>query len=147
MIMETTLERIIRVTGRSPVECKCAVCRRQCRTPCLGTPEDILKLLRAGYRDRLKFTLWGVGLLTGHLPFIIPMVQAAGSDGGYCAFFRGGLCELHDKGLKPTEGRLSHHTVTSENFDFRRSLAWNVAREWTGGRNTGTIREIIRLMA
>ena len=48
--METALQRIIRKTGRRPVECRCRLCRQQCRIPCLGTPEDILRLLKAGYR-------------------------------------------------------------------------------------------------
>ena len=34
-------EKISRVTGRYPVECDCPLCRQQCRTPCLGTPQDI----------------------------------------------------------------------------------------------------------
>ena len=65
--METALQRIIRKTGRRPVECRCRLCRQQCRIPCLGTPEDILRLLKAGYRERLAPTRWAVGLLLVHL--------------------------------------------------------------------------------
>ena len=90
--------------------------------------------------------MWGVGLVTGHLPYAIRMVQARQVN-GYCTFFRNGLCELHDAGLKPTEGKLSHHTITRENFKFGHSLSWNVAREWLDGRNEAFIDEIIRLMA
>lgn len=143
--METALQRIIRKTGRKPVECRCAACKAQCRTPCLGTPADILRLLKAGYRKRLSPTLWGVGLALGYLPYAVPMVQAR-QENGYCTFFRNGLCELHDAGLKPTEGRLSYHTITGENFKFGCSLPWNVAREWLDGRNDAVIGEIIRLM-
>ena len=110
--METALQRIIRKTGRRPVECRCRLCRQQCRIPCLGTPEDILRLLKAGYRERLATT----------------------------------LCELHAAGLKPTEGRLSHHTITMENLKFGMSLSWNVAKEWLDERNFDTIREIVRIM-
>lgn len=144
--METALQRIIRKTGRKVVECRCAACKAQCRTPCLGTPEDILRLLKAGYKQRLSPTLWGVGLVTGRLPYAVPMVQARQVD-GHCTFFRDGLCELHDAGLKPTEGRLSHHTVTRENLKFGHSLSWNVAREWLDARNGALIDEIVRLMA
>ena len=144
--METALQRIIRKTGRKVVECRCATCKAQCRTPCLGTPEDILRILKAGYKERLSPTLWGVGLVTGHLQYAIRMVQARQVN-GYCTFFRNGLCELHDAGLKPTEGKLSHHTITRENFKFGHSLSWNVAREWLDGRNEAFIDEIIRLMA
>ena len=146
MSMETTLQRIIRKTGRKVVECRCAACRAQCRTPCLGTPEDILRILKAGYKERLSPTLWGVGLVLGRLPYAVPMVQARQAD-GYCTFFRNGLCELHDAGLKPTEGRLSYHTITRENFKFGHSLSWNVAREWLDKRNAAFIDEIVSLMA
>lgn len=144
--MEAALQRIIRKTGRKPVECRCARCREQCRTPCLGTPEDILRLLKAGYKDRLAPTLWGVGLVLGRIPYVVPMIQARRIN-GYCIFFRNGLCELHDAGLKPTEGRLSHHTITRENLKFGSSLSWNVAREWLDERNNPVIEEIVRLMA
>ena len=113
--METALQRIIRETGRKPVECRCARCREQCRTPCRGTPEDILRLLKAGYKERLAPTLWGVGLVLGRIPYVVPMIQAR-QENGYCIFFHDGLCELHDAGLKPTEGRLSHHIITRENL-------------------------------
>lgn len=146
MSMETALQRIIRKTGREPVECRCSACRAQCRTPCLGTPEDILRILQAGYKARLVPTLWAVGMVLGHFPYPIPMVQARQVN-GYCTFFRDGLCELHEIGLKPTEGRLSHHTITEENLKFERSLSWNVAREWLKAGNDLVIGEIIRLMA
>lgn len=145
MSMETALQRIIRKTGRKPVECRCPLCRAQCRTPCLGTPEDILRLQEAGYRERLAPTLWGVGLVLGYLPYAVPMVQARQVD-GHCTFFRNGLCELHDAGLKPTEGRLSYHTITMENLKFGSSLPWNVAGEWLDERNDAVIGKIIRLM-
>lgn len=146
MSMEAALQRIIRKTGRKPVECRCARCREQCRTPCLGTPEDILRLLKAGYKERLAPTLWGVGLVLRRIPYVVPMIQARRIN-GYCIFFRNGLCELHDAGLKPTEGRLSHHTITRENLKFGSSLSWNVAREWLDERNNPVIEEIVRLMA
>lgn len=63
-----------------------------------------------------------------------------------CTFFQDGLCELHAAGLKPTEGRLSHHTITMENLKFGMSLSWNVAKEWLDERNFDTIREIVRIM-
>ena len=44
--------------------------------------------------------------------------------------------------LKPTEGRLSHHTLTEESFDFSKSLAWNVAREWLNEKNVPLILRI-----
>lgn len=143
--METILQHIIRKTGRRPSVCRCAACQAQCRTPCLGTPQDILRLIHAGYRDRLSPTIWGVGLMLNKIPYAVPMIQAR-REGSRCTFFHDGLCELHDAGLKPTEGKLSHHTITRENLKFGRSLSWNVAREWIDKRNDAVIAEIIRQM-
>lgn len=141
-ISETTTEKIIRITGRKPVACRCTSCRNQCkRAPCLGTPQDIWALIEAGYEDKLAVTAWCVGMAVGKLPFPIPMVQVIHTSDG-CVFFQNGLCELHDRGLKPTEGRLSHHTLTEESFDFSKSLAWNVAREWLNMKNVPLVLRI-----
>lgn len=144
--METSLQRIMRKTGRRPIECKCQKCKQQCRTPCLGTPEDILRLIKAGYKERLAITHWWVGIARGKLDFPVIMIQARQEENGYCTFFHDGLCELHDLGLKPTEGRLSHHSITKENFKFGKSLSWNVAKEWMDMRNGEIVEEIIRHM-
>ena len=144
--METSLQRIMRKTGRRPIECKCQKCKQQCKTPCLGTPEDILRLIKAGYKERLAITRWWVGIARGKLDFPVIMIQARQEENGYCTFFHDGLCELHDLGLKPTEGRLSHHSITKENFKFGKSLSWNVAKEWMDMRNGEIVEEIIRHM-
>ncbi len=141
--METTFQRIIRRTGKKPTNCKCKECQQQCRTcPCLGTPDDIERLINAGYSDKLALTDWYVGLIYGAIPGPVAMVQPIQTDAG-CIFFHDGLCELHAKGLKPTEGRLSHHTTRPEKFRFRNSIAWNVAKEWISERNIETIKRIV----
>ena len=111
LIKETQLQRIIRKTGRKPCECKCSLCRMQCHTPCLGTPQDIERLIDAGYAE-------------------------------YCIFYHNGLCELHDKGLKPTEGRLSHHSTRLDNFKASKSISWNVAKEWLSEENAEVIERV-----
>ncbi|MDE7441664.1 MAG: hypothetical protein K2M69_05825 [Muribaculaceae bacterium] len=122
---------IMHKSGRKPTSCACEKCRNQCKTPCLGTPEDIERLIEAGYGDRLSPTEWWAGSLMGVVKGPVLMIQAKREDNGWCTFRRpDGLCELHDKGLKPTEGKLSHHTMGLDNFDPRRSLAWLVAQEW-----------------
>lgn len=141
LIKETQLQRIIRKTGRRPCECKCSLCKMQCHTPCLGTPQDIEKLIDAGYSDRLLPTLWGAGMIMGVINFPVPMIQIASSD-DYCSFFHNGLCELHDRGLKLTEGRLSHHSTRIDNFKASKSIAWNVAKEWLSEENADTIERI-----
>lgn len=118
-------------SGRKPTSCACEKCRNQCKTPCLGTPEDIERLIEAGYGNRLSPTEWWAGSLMGVVKGPVLMIQAKREDNGWCTFRRpDGLCELHDKGLKPTEGRLSHHMMGLDNFDPRRNLAWLVAQEW-----------------
>lgn len=144
--METAFQRIVRKTGRKPIVCKCQKCKQQCQTPCLGTPEDILRLINAGYKKRLAATQWCVGMVLGKIGYPVLMVQAIREENGYCTFFHNGLCELHDLGLKPTEGRLSHHTITKENVKFGKSLSWNVAREWIDNRNEQCITEIAKHM-
>ena len=98
MIAETTFQRIVRRTGKKPTDCKCRLCQQQCRVcPCLGTPEDIERLIDAGYAGKLALTDWCVGQMVGAVPYPITMVQAQQTDEG-CIFFHDGLCELHDKG-------------------------------------------------
>ncbi len=129
-ITKQTFSHIIKKSGRKPTECRCERCRAQCHTPCLGTPEDITKLINAGYQGRLSPTLWAVGMLLGLTERPIKMIQANVEANGWCTFYHDGLCELHDKGLKPTEGRLSHHSVKIDNFVPKKSLSWLVAKEW-----------------
>lgn len=61
----TDIQEISVKSGIRPSECSCEKCKNLCRTPCLGTPEDINKLLEAGYGKRLTPVLWGVGMLVG----------------------------------------------------------------------------------
>ncbi|MDC1809117.1 hypothetical protein POZ03_01425 [Bacteroides uniformis] len=140
---ETVMRRIIAKTGRNPISCSCEICQAQCRrAPCLGTPQDIWRLIKAGYKDKLSFTLWNVGYIVGEIDFGIPMVQPKLTPYG-CIFFRNGLCELHDLGLKPTEGKLSHHTLGIDNLEFSMTLSWNVAKEWMNKENAKVIVDVI----
>lgn len=145
-IIESQLHRIMRKTGRKPTQCKCKLCQEQCHQPCLGTPQDILGLIDAGYADRLTPTAWVAGMVMGVCPAPVPMVQARLEEDGWCTFFKDGLCELHDKGLKPTEGRLSHHTIRADNWSPKRSISWHVAREWLLPDNGAEIVEICNKM-
>lgn len=124
-----TFNYIMKKCGRKPTECNCEKCQSQCRTPCLATPEDIQRLIDAGYKDRLAITSWFAGILMGVTNKSIEMVQAK-IENGWCTFFHNGLCELHDKGLKPTEGKLSHHSIRLDNFNKKKSISWLVAKEW-----------------
>lgn len=130
--METTFEKISRKSGRKPIACKCNVCKSQCiKSVCLGTPEDIVKIVNAGFGDRLMSTSWGAGVKMGLIKepveIIAPLYDKAK---GSCTFFTNGLCELHELGLKPTEGKLSHHSTRIDNFVATKALSWLVVKEW-----------------
>lgn len=150
-VKRSMLQRIIEKTGRRPCECKCQLCKRQCRTPCLATPEDILRLMDAGLTARLFVTEWAAGVMMGVIREPVLMIQAeqvGGSDldpNARCTFFTpDGLCELHARGLKPTEGRLSHHSLRIDNFKRSRSISWAVAQEWLNPDNAEVITEVFR---
>lgn len=142
-MIESPLHRIIRKTGRKPSQCCCKLCQMQCHTPCLGTPQDIEKLIDAGYASRLAVTEWAAGIVLGVAKDTVPMLQAV-DDGNYCTFFHDGKCELHDKGLKPTEGRLSHHSQRADNFVPKRSISWNVAKEWFNPENRQVVMRLLK---
>lgn len=144
--IESQLHRIIRKTGRKPSQCKCKLCQEQCHQPCLGTPQDIERLIDAGYANRLAVTEWAAGMIMGCCPGPITMVQAKKEKDGWCTFFHDGLCELHDKGLKPTEGRLSHHSLKADQWSRKKSISWNVAKEWLLPDNGQTMIEILTTM-
>lgn len=142
MISENTLNKIIRKTGRKPVSCKCQLCKKQCTVvPCLGTPQDIEALIDAGHGEKIFPTDWWAGMLMGVIDRPIPLYAAELLPSG-CTFLKDGLCTLHDSGLKPTEGKLSHHSVKPETFDKRKCLSWNVAKEWLDSANAEIIRRI-----
>lgn len=141
-IRPVTFYKIMKTTGRKVTNCKCQKCKSQCRTPCLGTPQDIERLIDAGYGKRLAPTLWAAGMIMGICKAPIPMIQAkAGEE--WCTFYKDGLCELHEKGLKPTEGRLSHHSIKSDNFRPSKSISWNVAKEWVNPANSDCIERVL----
>lgn len=122
----------MRKTGTKPSACKCKVCKSQCTTtPGLGTPEDIIKIIAAGFADKLAITVWQAGVNMGVMEkpaeIIAPLID---KNTGACSFYQDGLCELHDLGLKPTECRLSHHSIRKTNVDAKKSLSYNVVKEW-----------------
>lgn len=104
--MKEEVERIKKLVGidhnRWEQPCTCDKCKNMCEVPCIGTPKDIEAIIDAGYADRLKETMWMVGYLAvKEKP--IAMIQPTVKD-EWCAFRQpDGLCELHDRGLKPTE--------------------------------------------
>lgn len=130
--------------------CSCNTCKNMCKIqPCIGTPEDIAKLVLAGHGGKMAKTTWMVGMLTGTTSAPIDMYQIMANEDNSCPFLdENNLCELHDAGLKPTEGRLSHHT-DAETFtgDFMDTINYKVAVSWVDedGDNNAT-RQLVRAM-
>jgi len=142
--METTFNKIARKTGRKISFCKCNLCKQQCKTPCLGTPEDIEKIIDAGHHEKIFATDWYAGVMAGSATRPTFMFQAElVEETGFCVFYKEGLCTLHDSGLKPTEGKLSHHSTKIDNFKFNKSLSWMIAKEWENPENKEIILRIV----
>lgn len=125
------MQDISAMSGIQPSECSCGKCRDLCRTPCIGTPEDIERLIAAGYGDRLASTAWGVGMLAGLTDRPVMMLAPRREDNGWCTFRTSdGLCELHAKGLKPTEGRLASCRPKPIGWSLRKDFTWLTAKTW-----------------
>ena len=90
-----------------------------CHAPCCGTPEDFKKLIDAGYAERLMYDNLPGGShmlkpsLKGYEGKMSPW-HVLSSDG--CTFWVNGLCELHSTGLKPTSGKLAHHSLSEQKY-------------------------------
>lgn len=101
------------ITMFKEFSCSCEKCQFMCHTPCCGTPEEIERIIEAGYGDRLCLDDW-----EGEAPDIHPALKGYESERAPwdvcspsgCTFWKNGLCELHDKGLKPLGGRAAYHT-------------------------------------
>lgn len=108
-----------------PPSCVCETCTKMCeREPCWGTPEEIQRIIEAGYGDKLCPEPWdGIN--------IIPMRKMeyygvdSESDIRYqmsCIFLENQKCILHEKGLKPIEGKLAHCSSSKNPSDIREKL-------------------------
>jgi len=98
----------------TPISCACDKCKSMCSTSvCVPTPKEARELIRLGYASRLG--VYKCSPIDDSSSFIAP--ATVGREGevlnkttsGPCTFHKDGLCELHDKGLKPFEGRIAHH--------------------------------------
>lgn len=104
--MRALLTALGSVSSMESVACDCPECRAMChKAPCIGTPEEMLRIAEAGYADKLCSTLYAPFVLLG-----VPPVELVAPvwEKDRCAFLDAcGHCKLHADGLKPTEGRLA----------------------------------------
>ena len=114
--------------------CDCTICQSMCRNPCLGTPEDIINLIEAGYNDKIAVTDWATGIIWGTHKKIVQMIQPKlDTNTGFCAFFekQTGHCQLHDIGLKPLEGKLAYHESRKYTMEtIKNSPVLLIVSEW-----------------
>jgi len=130
------LSTILRSISEPP-KCDCATCRGMCeRIPCWPTQEEAVALISAGLGPKLMVaeTPGGIALLCPATPgsegrsiaWPHPWSQATLP----CVFYGPGGCSLHDRGLKPIEGRYAHCRV-----DVPDDLHEAIAESWdTKGR-------------
>lgn len=128
--------------------CQCHKCQTMCQHPCWPTPDEAKAIIDAGYGPRLRADYWRYkpnacdvlvlsGSLAGREGEIKPPWPSNGHS--FCTFYRDGLCELHDKNLKPLEGALAHHDGGPETGPLlhkKIALMWDnpeaqkLANEW-----------------
>lgn len=130
-----TIDQLLR---NPPPACTCDRCRYDCHIPCWGTPEQIQRIIDAGYGSRLSMALE----LTDH-PIWVLCPAVKGREEGFtplagidfinyqgCTFWNldgRELCDLHDRGLKPVEGRMTHHDPKYKCSDWLRD--W-IVKQW-----------------
>lgn len=128
--------------GHEETICSCEKCKAMCKTPCLGTPEDIYKLIMNNYGDKLCMTGWGVGKLVGTNDTIIEMIQPIQNENGCVFQDECGLCKLHDLGLKPTEGKFSS-CKDKPTLDFTTTINYKVAMSWVDENGENDARKML----
>lgn len=103
----TENEKIHKASKYEYNECSCERCQNMCkRSPCLGTPSDILRIINNGYGQHFTETSFLVPAYFGEPAQ--DMYQARQNrDNGHCPFFSDGKCVLHNLGIKPIEGKLA----------------------------------------
>jgi hypothetical protein len=98
---------------------------------CVPTPDEARSLIRRGFGKQLA--RYKFNPHNDDQSVIAP--KTVGHDEildsttvGGCVFHKDGLCELHELGLKPLEGRLAHHTREPTHIRL------HVLRQWAGKR-------------
>ena len=93
--------------------CTCSACVEMCGIcPCIPTPDEAEQMLDHGYGQRMS-SREVYKIDSFHI--LCPSVRGHECQhdmthfSGGCTFLKDGLCEIHDSGFKPLEGRAVHH--------------------------------------
>ena len=113
------------------VECDCNHCKQMCYgRSCWGTITQIKKIIDAGYGNKLMLDYYSFN--DRNIDILVPAM--VGYEEGRAPFWPEGkcsmldkndLCILHDKGLKPIEGKLASCKNTDNFIDHE-----NFAKHW-----------------
>lgn len=102
----------VEIEGFEAHNCNCLKCKTMClSSPCFPTPEEVIRLQKLGFGSDLMFTMF-MNPETFEIYSLVAPKSTEFMDGiiNQCTFHtKDGLCELHELGLKPTEGRLANH--------------------------------------
>lgn len=135
----TELEMICQRSGTQVTQCDCQLCQSMClRAPCIGTPEDIVRLINNGYIHQLETTAWGAGERIGIETFL--SVQIKLDTHGGCPLFKNGKCSIHE--IKPTDGKLAN----CKDVNFKKgeiTYLHLIAEEWNKVYNNKKMKWII----
>lgn len=132
-----------------PSNCDCEICQTMCRAPCCGSVEDMEKLIEAGYADRLMFD--DLPSMQSCGDFLKPALKGyegkqspweVSSKKG-CTFWNKGKCELHDKGLKPIQGKLAIHGGNKASSDQYAAIS---KRDWESPEGKAVIEKWKKLV-
>lgn len=80
--------------------------------PCHGTPEEIQRLIDAGYSNRLALYFCQNYSLKPKLEYVEYIAPSPLIEQRQCTFLKDKRCELHASGMKPLEGRVVWHGKT-----------------------------------
>jgi hypothetical protein len=121
--------------------CACTKCKSAClHSPCFPTPEEVNNLVALGYKKFLSPVVYSDAAFKAlkdnmeEVKFWLVVIPKSLNKGlladKSCIMFNTttGNCSLHKEGLKPFEGRHSHHTHTlKDTVDLREFVCnkWN----------------------
>lgn len=99
------------------------------QSPCFPTPADTLKLIEGGHKEKLTLTAY---LGMGFIMWVVAPIQTING----CIFHNSdGLCDLHQSGLKPTEGKLAIHNRADD------GLRESICETWATDEGISVIQE------
>lgn len=104
-------QKIIDRSQLQPSVCGCKDCQKMCHTaPCLGTPFDMFAIQQIPeYQPKVAIVMNMVAPKLG-LPPLLMLAPSFDKAKGHCSFYENGKCTLHEKGLKPLEGKMANCT-------------------------------------